>query len=149
MRWISLVVPLVCFLFASCGGEEAPADEPRSDSITGTVSILFDPTPSDLPGFRYEFEVGTPCTGASISRGFSDIAPGAPVTVKNEEGTIIATGSVSGGSWTENSCRLDFSIDDVPEAKFYQVEVGRRGELRYSAEQLEAMGRHVELSVGG
>ncbi|QZH61836.1 hypothetical protein K1X22_09080 [Mycolicibacterium farcinogenes] len=87
------------------------------------------------PGFN--------CAG---SGGYSDITPGAPVTVSDEAGTLLAKstfdGSVGGPGW----CALSFSVKDVPAgSKFYRVEVARRGDMSYTEEEARAL---VSLTLG-
>lgn len=85
--------------------------------------------------------------------GYDDIRGGARVTVKNEKGTLIGTGSLESGTWTNlgggtTGCVFPFTVADVKDADFYQVEVSHRGGLTYSKADLEAKGWVVEASLG-
>jgi hypothetical protein len=128
--------------------------EARAGSvISGTITVQTDPEDAaftdGLQRTRSNFALGAPCDGGSVADGYGDIGPGTGVTVKNETGEIIATGSVARGRWVARACRLTFETDDVPEARFYEVEVGRRGAQRYSRAQLEDQNFEVDLVIGG
>ncbi len=96
---------------------------------------------------------GSPCYGTG---GYSDLGVGAPVTVRNGDGQIIATGSLeegtSGGLEITDrkvpSCTMPLRVDDVPEVDFYQIEIGNRGALSYSKTDLENRGWVVGFSLG-
>lgn len=81
--------------------------------------------------------------------------PGTEVTVKDEDGTLLASGSLQAGELAEVLegvllfCEFPFTIEDVPDAKFYSIETGDRGELSYSKEEMEEMNWKVEFSLGG
>lgn len=92
---------------------------------------------------------GTSCRG---SGGYSDLTAGAPVTIKNESGAIIATGSLDAGvsdpSYPTVVCRFSYTIANVPGAKFYTIEVSHRGGLTYSQDQLDAAGWKADATIG-
>jgi hypothetical protein len=92
---------------------------------------------------------GSNCSGTG---GYSDLTEGAAVTVKNESGTVIATGSldegVSDAIYPTVVCHFSFTIPNVPDAKFYSVEVTHRGALTYSADHLKSDGWKVDASIG-
>jgi hypothetical protein len=82
--------------------------------------------------------------------GYSDITEGAPVTVYDGKGAIIATGELGRGDdrgWkptddTErsNTCWFAFTVT-APHSDFYQVEVSHRGKVT-------ADGNNVALTLG-
>jgi hypothetical protein len=82
--------------------------------------------------------------GDCHSPGYNDITAGAPVVVKDESGKILATGSLG----SETSCRFPLTVDGIPDAKFYQVEVSHRGALTYSPSDLDQRGWKIELTLG-
>lgn len=92
------------------------------------------------------------CVG---SGGYSDITEGAPVTVYDSTGTVIATGQLGGGDdrgWTptadterSNQCWFTFTVS-VPNADFYQVEVSHRGKQTYKRSQ--AQSGSIALTLG-
>jgi hypothetical protein len=105
--------------------------------LTGTVDLIT----SD--------GVVASASGCSGKDGYSDLAPGAPVTVKDESGKLIGTGSLDAGKAGQGvRCTWKFSIDNLPDAKFYQVEVSHRGELNFSKADLDKAGWKVFATVG-
>jgi hypothetical protein len=83
--------------------------------------------------------------------GYSDIHPGTQVTVKDEAGVIVGSGTLGAASSpadTRYPCEYPFSISEVGPAKFYSVEVGKRGALTYSAADMDKMGWKVSLTLG-
>ena len=87
------------------------------------------------------------CVGVGA---FSDLAQGRKVRILNEQGDVIASGALEEGSSTGHGstagCRFPFTIEEVPPAARYTVDVGRVS-LGYSLEQLESRGWTVELEV--
>jgi len=80
------------------------------------------------------------------SRSFSSSAS------KNESGTVIATGTLDRGAsdatYPTVVCHFSFTISNLPDAKFYSIEVTHRGALTYSQDQLNSDGWKVEASIG-
>jgi hypothetical protein len=96
-----------------------------------------------------KFVVGNPCSAVG---GYSDVSAGAQVVIKDGAGAILQTGALGLGHLVDYSglnatCAFDFSVDGVPDAPFYQVEVSSRGDISYSAVEMEQNGWHVELSL--
>ena len=93
--------------------------------------------------------MGSLCYGTG---GYSDIKSGLKVVVKNERQKIIGVSSLSGDSYTGNYpgvvCEFPFVVEDLPKAKFYTIEVGRRGELTYPYDELEEQNWEVAFSLG-
>lgn len=89
---------------------------------------------------------GDPCSGDG---GYDDIRAGLHVTVRDQTGTVLGTGALEGGTPLTAWCTFTFTVDALPKADFYSVEVGRRGELTYSFEELESSEWTVYLSLGG
>lgn len=86
------------------------------------------------------------CEGA---RGYDDIHPSAQVVVRNESGTVLATTALGEGTHLDtNTCIYEFTLDSLPRAQFYSIEISRRGELTYSREELEANDWMFEASLG-
>lgn len=110
------------------------------------------------------------CSGTG---GYSDFGHGMPVTVRNEDGRTIGTSSTRNaplGTLAERlamnkevsdaqaarrslrniegqGCMVIFEVE-VDQSEFYEVEVGRRGEITYSHEDLLESDWYVELSLG-
>jgi hypothetical protein len=111
-----------------------------TQSITGSFTLI-------SSGI---FAAGTPeCSGEG---GYSDIRPGLQVTVKNGSGSIIGKSSLGPNEYSgENAnvvCKYSFKINNVPKADFYQIEVGSRGALSYSFEELRKQDWNVAFSLG-
>ena len=47
-----------------------------------------------------------------------------------------------------HECEFEFTVDGVPERPFYAVEIGKRGSLVYSREELDRQGWHLALTIG-
>jgi hypothetical protein len=92
---------------------------------------------------------GGSCSGTG---GYSDLTGGGAVTVKNESGTVIGTGSLDQGvsdtTYPTVVCHFSFTISNLPDAKFYSIEVTHRGALTYSEDQLNSDGWKVDASIG-
>lgn len=81
--------------------------------------------------------------------GYSDIEANMSVTIRDGQGNILATGNTgSGQKESLVQCVFSFEIPDIPKSDFYAIEVGRRGELNYSFEELNAKEWTVGLSIG-
>jgi len=109
-------------------------------TITGTLELV--DTSTDFPSIDVS---GSTCHGKS---GYSDIAPGMPVTVKDESGKLLGATTLLFGTGSTTHCDFDFTIDGVGDASIYSVEGGRRGAISYTKAQLEANGWTVGLSIG-
>jgi hypothetical protein len=124
------------------GGTDAASSETPAATYTLTGEIT-------LYGRDHSRYVTAPaCVGVG---GYDDLRPGTGVTVRNQDGTIIATGALAGGvapPTARSHCTFSFTVSDVPYSPFYSVEVSHRGELAYSFEELEEMGWHVALALG-
>lgn len=96
-----------------------------SHTVEGSFTLI------DSDGFD---NFGGGCEG---SGGYSDIGAGTDVTVRDEDGALLATTSLGMGEEDEPLCTFEFTLEDVPEAKFYAFEVADRGELSYSYEEME------------
>lgn len=81
--------------------------------------------------------------------GYSDLREGAQVTVSDESGATIAVGELGRGESVESRyCEFSITVEDVPAATFYSIEVSRRGQLRYSMAEMERMDWEVGFSLG-
>lgn len=130
-------------LQAGDGEKEAKAavTVPTSHTITGTMTLI------DSSGWTS----GEECYGTG---GYDDIGEGSSVTIRDGRDAIIATGSLGGGTGGEAylddstvSCNLSFSVADVPDVDFYQIEVSHRGALSYSKADMVSKGWSVDLSL--
>ena len=110
---------------------------PEPFTLTGTLLLNSDSIrTSGLP-------TGFNCAG---SRGYDDVGPGAPVTVADETGKLLAKGAIESSYGQQGFCMLRFKVDAVPGgAKFYRVQVAHRGEMSYTEAEAKA---GVDLSLG-
>ena len=110
----------------------------KTKTITGTFAL----TDSDI---SRSFD----CKGTG---GYSDIQSGLKVVVKNGSGRILGISSLGSdqysGKYSGVVCEFPFEVTDLPSSKFYSVEVGRRGSMEYTKEQLEEQDWKVQFSLG-
>jgi hypothetical protein len=119
-------------LLAGCG----------DDRFTLTGTMLLTGSSRTMP----TYEPGQPpCVG---TQGYADIAEGAPVTVYDASGTIVATGALGrGATRVDSTCIFPVTVDSVPAGKsYYQVEVSHRGKVTV-AEQ-DARNGKLEATLG-
>lgn len=110
---------------------------PERHSIIGILTL------TDTDEFWSE---GDPCAG---SGGYDDIQEGAQVTVRDGEGHVLATSDLlEGVASSDYECDFPFAVPDVPEARFYAVEISHRGEITNSRRDLERNDWFVGLTLG-
>ena len=123
---VAVVAVLVILGSLSLGG--------GSHTIKGSITLtaaLGDGPSIALDDYE-NAEEGDPCSGLG---GYDDMDTGTNVTVRDEDGTLLATGSLEAGILSEVlndvffACEFSFKVEDVPDAKFYSVEASRRGGL--------------------
>ena len=69
--------------------------------------------------------------------------------VKDGQGSIIATDELGSGRLVRaNACEFRFEVYPVPDADFYEVEVGRRGGVVYSRVDLETDDWIITFQLG-
>lgn len=87
------------------------------------------------------------CYGAG---GYEDIQAGMSVTIRDGQSNILATGHTENGIQESSSvtCVFKFQVVNVPKSDFYSVEVGHRGQLNYSYEEIKKKNWEVSLSIG-
>jgi hypothetical protein len=143
-------------LLVGCGGGGGNAEHPTptSRTIRGTFTL------HDASAGWHE---GHSCQGDG---GYLDISPGTQVTLKDASGTIIGTSRLLSGKglpeglngdldlvagvWTADSfhCEFPFEVTDIPPSDFYSIEISHRGQINYSAKDLDAAGWLLELTLG-
>jgi hypothetical protein len=80
--------------------------------------------------------------------GYSDIRPGLQVLVKNGSGETLGISDLGVGDKTEfPTCKFPFKVTDLPRSDFYSIEVGRRGSLEYSFNDLKERDWIVNLEI--
>jgi hypothetical protein len=131
---------LVALLIGACQGGPTPSPTPLLHTVTGTFTLV-DADPSrPLTG---------PCGGTG---GYADIQAGLGVVLKDQAGTILATGSLVPVARTAVSreCPFSFTLNAVPDtATFYAIEVGHRGSVTKSHAEMDAAGWTFALTLGG
>jgi hypothetical protein len=85
--------------------------------------------------------------------GYKDIQGGMSVTIRDGKGGILATGNTESGKrptgeFSNVQCVFSFQLDNVPKSDFYSVEVGRRGQLNFSYEEMKSKNWEVDFSLG-
>lgn len=128
---------LAVLLVAGCG---AAAPTPAPLSLTGTVTLIRgNGVSSNFTGS------GTHCQGAV---GYDDFRDAMSVVVKDQAGTIVATGVTGTAATAPGGCVMAFTIPAVPDVPFYSVEIGHRGAVTYSKADLVAKGWKLDLTLG-
>lgn len=84
------------------------------------------------------------------SGGYSDIAPGMPLTVRDQDGKLIGSGSLpdKGEDYAPVGCIWTLTVVVPDDAEQYAVEGGHRGEVTYSRDKLEEEDWHVVIGIG-
>lgn len=143
---VIVVVAGVCGLgYYVASGKASATPTPTPTPLTHTVTGSFVLTDTSVYSSGIT-AVGGQCQGAD---GYSDIGPGTPVTLKDENGTTLADTSLGYGTGTVARCTFTFTLTGVTDtAKFYSIEVGRRGAITNSHDELKAAGWTFSLSMG-
>jgi hypothetical protein len=103
------------------GGSDSAVQLPARHDVTGTL------TASECGG-GYDIEF-------------------ASVSVRNEADKLIGSGSTGGDESTIGGCEVTFTIEDVPRADFYQVEIGTHGGPSYSYAEMQQANWDLQLSL--
>lgn len=135
-----MAVSFLALLFASCGGGGDTAGQARNLSGIFTLSGYSSSShPQGDGGF---------CFGKG---GYDDIQTGLRVVVTNGDGKTLATGSLGESKYnaSEYDCAFPIVITTpLPKADFYSVEVGSRGKLTYSYDEMAQRGWTVAFTLG-
>lgn len=131
---------LASVVLVGCGSAAAP---PRSSPTAS-------PTPEvqELTGQLTLHDPDTVAAGCVGQGGYDDITEGADVVVKDQNGTVVATGSLQAGTAQGGDCVYPFRVAGVPKEAFYVVEVSHRGELHYSYAEMQGNGWTVAMTLG-
>jgi hypothetical protein len=86
------------------------------------------------------------CQGSGAFASFDE---GAEVIVRNESDEIIGTGELGAGhqGFSDRRCEFSFTIDGLPDANFYRLEVAGRDGPTYSEGDLAALDYQVDLEL--
>lgn len=121
-------------------GNDASASAPAgrtTQTIEGSVTLRDESA---------SYKVGAHCGGLG---GYSDIQEGADVEVLDAEGVLIGLGGLRDSEGiSATTCRLHFTVENVPATDFYEFEVSGRGGPTFSHKELEADGWTVDMAIG-
>lgn len=140
--WVVLGVVIFVAILAAAGFiglSNSGALAARHD-ITGTFTLI--DTDLEFSGISTS---GDTCEGDG---GYSDINQGVEVTVRDGTGKLLQTGSLGEGTGNLVRCEFPFTIKGVPETDFYSVEVGSRGDLSYSLDDMKANAWTLGFQLG-
>ena len=119
-----------------------PTPTPLTHTVTGVLALM----DSGLYSSGITTTDGQ-CEGAG---GYSDIGAGTPVTLKDEHGTILASTTLGHGTGSTSAlCWFPYTLTDVPDtASFYSIEIGRRGSISESHDELKDAGWQFSTTMG-
>lgn len=137
MAMIRFAAPLAALALAACASHPAgaaTAPPPSTFTIDGAMS---------LAAGNFSDSIDDTCTGKD---GYDDMRAGTSVTVTDAGGTIVGMSQLGAGQVQDadldgypEACSLPFQVPGVPTGRrFYGVEVGTRGVVRYQEVQLRA-----------
>lgn len=167
------VLVVAALAVGACGSDGktlAGAVETTSTSVPATTTTLA-PTHTingTLTLLGTERWTTDACSGRG---GYDDINPAAQVTVKDVSGSVLGVGHLGAGHSKTRAdmglpaahdpnatdaelaairmwCVFNWTIADVPDAAFYEVEVAHRGGTVYGRADVEARGWRVESTLG-
>ncbi len=135
-----MAVSTAAMLFAGCGGSGDTEAKTRILNGTFTLSGSSNSThPQGDGGFCYGDD------------GYDDIEAGLRVVVADGNGKTLATGSLGNSRYNaaERDCVFPVIVTTpLPKADFYSVEVGRRGDLTYSYDEMVQRNWAVAFTLG-
>jgi len=140
--WVTLGLVIFVAVIAAAGFVALAASGTLTPhhTINGAFVLLdTDPTYSSIK------TVGSGCEGTG---GYSDLSPGAQVTLRDGDGKTLGSTALSEGSGSSTSCTFTFSIPNIPEVPFYAVEISHRGQVTNSLADMRANGWTFSLSIG-
>jgi hypothetical protein len=123
---------------------QAPAPVVQSETIE---TIRISGTLTLAGGYDFDGPEGRTATTCWGVGGYSDIREGLQVVVRDSSSKILASTSLVFDNATF-ACRLKWRTDNVPRSDFYSIEIGRRGELIYSYEELESLRFRSDSTLG-
>lgn len=161
---ILVAVGVVGVALVAIAGAAVLLSPPPVHALTGSVVV------TDATGLSVQADL----IGCKGSGGFADFEPGITVNVRNEQGTILATGSLGQGAlagatflplpadWATNDsvdplefgekvsgCRFDFTIPGMPDRSgLYTIDVGNRKGLTLTRDELAAQSWNISIQLG-
>lgn len=120
-------------------------DQGSRSSSTSSSNSIIPAIPFVQPKYTIKGSATDYCDG---TRGYSDIGTNMPVTIRDGEGVILATGETGLGKKDSIiTCIFEFEVSEIPKVDFYSIKVGHRGELNYSFQELKDKEWTVSLSL--
>ena len=139
-----LALVIACTTFAVFVAFAVPATADDGHTVKGYLSL------QDSATF-----VGKACEGAG---GYTDLAQGTPVVIRDGDGQVIGTGHFSvgkgaravkiGAATVPSACVFAFTVKHVPDADTYSFAMSHRGGVVYTHEELEANNWRVGAALG-
>lgn len=131
-----------------------PTSGPSPTPAVGEEDVSTQTLTGDVRLTRLVGREGSPCFGYAF---YEDYRPGIDVIVEDDQGTVLAIGSLEEGvfveaaSGTGTDCLMPFTVEVVPMTDFYTIHLGERGGLRsgmlVSYEELVELDWHLSLIV--
>lgn len=137
---------------AETAADETPPAEAGSHRIEGHVDV------PDHVWLR-EYSDDEPEDGDECRReqkDYRDVRSGSELTVTDGDGEALASAELEAGTLstsyedevgTAMDCRLPFTVEDVPTADSYTIELRERGELTFAFDDLERQGWTVAFTI--
>lgn len=126
----------------------AAGEEANPEETTVTLYVAVSPEYTLTGTFQLLDPGSGPDANCRGDGGYSDISGGTDVVVRDGSGSVLAKGALGPGRRNGGSCTFQFTVRKIPEVDFYEVEVGRRGSLTYSFDELEARDWQVGFTLG-
>jgi len=130
-RVLALIIGLTCLIsISSCGT--------TTHTLKGTLDLL-----------DFQTALGG-CDTSQSNDGYTDIAAGEQVIVKNASGTTIGTGMLGSGHPLSDdaNCHYDFTVVGLPDSSYYEIGLGSRGTQTFSESQFISDHWSITLTLG-
>lgn len=145
--WVGVGVLAVALSAAGCGSGHSSVTQAKKQAGTSPSRIAV--SGDLLLAVAGDTELsGGGCAGDG---GYSDIAAGAAVTVKDASGKIVGVSQLGDGQEQSaapsyrGACLFDFTVPDVPVGNFYSIEVSHRGQISVTLAQARSGDVHFTL----
>lgn len=151
-------VAALCGFAVSCAGDS-------NTEVGGFMVLSIDPAEYAAEGESNFSGRWDNCAGTG---GYGDFGPGMDVTIRDGDGKIVGATSTRSFSEadlvseisnvrdmaslaksTKLQCYVVFDPLQIPKVDFYEVEIGSRGSLTYSFEELKESGFWTFSTLGG
>lgn len=134
----ALVLGAAAFGIAGCDSASLPVI-PSGFTVSGVLTLHQSTSTYSTNAYTtLKYPLEHTCDGQG---GFSDIRPGASVTVYDASGTIVGSGAITDdGSTSSTGCQFPFTVPNVPTGSaFYQYEISHRGKLTFTADEASSL----------